>query len=178
MTSQQIFLQECASQVRASREQAEKALQQISDEAFFFASSLQENSIAILVKHLGGNLRSRWTDFLTSDGEKPDRDRDSEFEIAASDTRTSLMKQWDNGFDRMLETLTSLTPDDFEQTVSIRGEAHTVTRAVIRSITHIAYHVGQIVQLARSGSGENWKTLSIARGRSREFNEKMGLRKD
>ena len=123
----------------------------------------------MIVKHVGGNLRSRWTDFLTSDGEKPDRDRDSEF-IAETDTRGSLTEHWETGWKAVLGTLESLTTEDFGRTVKIRGEDYSVVKAVNRSLAHTAYHVGQIAFLAKHFRARDWKTLSVPRGQSGEFN--------
>jgi hypothetical protein len=117
------------------------------------------------VKHIGGNLRSRWTDFLTTDGEKPDRNRDGEFELAAGQTRAHVMAWWHGGWDALFGTLEALTPDDLLKRVTIRGEPHTVLQAINRSLAHAAYHVGQIVFLAKHLRSADWKTLSIPRKR-------------
>lgn len=120
---------------------AERAIEQVTDEEFFATIDDEANSIALIVKHIAGNLRSRWTDFLTSDGEKPDRDRDTEFEIIA-DTRESLMTHWEDGWRILFDSVEPLAPDDFSKTITIRGEAHTIVEAMNRQLTHYAYHVG------------------------------------
>jgi hypothetical protein len=127
------------------------------------------NSIAIIVKHLGGNLRSRYRDFLTSDGEKPDRDRDREFEMSAPVSRDEILQWWDEGWATALAAIELLTAADLEKTVTIRGEAFRVIEALNRSVTHAAYHVGQMVYLARHFAGPSWKSLSIPRGESAKF---------
>jgi len=127
------------------------------------------NSIAIIVKHLGGNLRSRYRDFLTSDGEKPDRDRDREFEMSAPVSRDEILQWWDDGWATALAAIELLTAADLEKTVTIRGEAFRVIEALNRSVTHAAYHVGQMVYLARHFAGPSWKSLSIPRGESAKF---------
>jgi hypothetical protein len=151
---------------------AERAIEQVSDEEFFFLIDAEANSIALIVKHIAGNLRSRWTDFLTTDGEKPDRDRDSEFE-RAGDTRGSLMKFWESSWQVLFDNVEPLSSEDLSRTVSIRGEPHTVIEAINRQLTHYAYHVGQIVFLAKHLRSADWKTLSIPKKRSAEFNKSM-----
>ena len=128
----------------------------------------QSNSIAIIVKHVGGNLRSRYTDFLTTDGEKPDRNRDGEFEITEPLSRVEIMKWWNAGWTTLMAALEALTLDDLDRTVYVRGEAFQVVEALNRSLTHTAYHVGQIVYLARHLAGSNWTSLSIPKGKSAE----------
>ncbi len=156
---------------------AEKALEQVSDEDFFTAIDAESNSIAAIVKHIGGNLRSRWTDFLVADGEKPDRNRDSEF-IADGDTRESLTEFWENGWRALFQTFESLDPADFEKTVRIRGEDYTVIRAINRSLTHTASHIGQITLLAKHFRGADWKTLSIPKNKSAESNGYLSENKE
>ena len=133
----------------------------------------ESNSLAALLLHLGGSLRSRWTDFLATDGEKDDRDRDAEFEPAADATREQLLARWEDGWSRFFATLAGLTVDDLTRTVTIRAEPHTVVQAIDRSLTHAAYHVGQIVFLAKHLSGDAWRTLSVPRGGTRAFNAEM-----
>jgi hypothetical protein len=147
-------------------------VQQISDEALFAALDAQANSIAVIVKHLAGNMRSRWTDFLTSDGEKPNRNRDSEFEVPPR-TRAELLASWESSWTLLFDAITPLAESDLNRTVLIRKEAHSVMQAINRNLTHTAYHVGQIVFLAKHFSGAEWKSLSIARGKSSEFNFKV-----
>ena len=148
---------------------AERAIEQVSDEEFFATIDEEANSIALIVKHIAGNLRSRWTDFLTTDGEKPDRDRDTEFELIG-DTRDSLMRFWEEGWQILFDALEALTPEDFSRTVTIRSEPHSVVEAINRQLTHYAYHVGQIVFLAKHFRSAEWKTLSVPKNRSSEFN--------
>jgi hypothetical protein len=152
---------------------ADKALAQIDDTAFFATLDDQTNSIAIMVKHLAGNMRSRWTDFLTTDGEKPDRDRDREFVLDAGDTRAALMARWQAAWELPFVTLESLHGSDLEAAVHVRGEPLSVTQAIYRQLTHYAYHVGQIVLQARHARGDAWRTLSIARGSSATFNARV-----
>lgn len=169
MLNDELFLKPIRKGFRDQRQLAERALDQIGDEAFFAELGEDGNSPASLVKHLAGNLRSRFTDFLTSDGEKPDRNRDSEFETK-SDNRADLETFWATSWDLLDQSLSDLTTDDLGSTVTIRGEPHTVTAALLRSFGHFAYHVGQIVQLARYRQGADWQTLSIARGASEAHN--------
>ena len=148
---------------------AERAIAQLNDEQFFAALDDEANSVAVIAKHVGGNLRSRWSDFLSADGEKPDRNRDGEF-LADGDTRESITALWQTGFNTLEQTLSSLTPDDLNKQVRIRAEALPVVQAIHRSLAHTAHHIGQIVLLAKHLRGPEWKTLSIARGKSAEFN--------
>jgi Protein of unknown function (DUF1572) len=147
----------------------DRALEQVDDESFFDAPDPEGNSLAIIVKHVGGNLRSRWLDFLTTDGEKPDRDRDGEFELRG-ETRVSLMRAWDRGWSILFDSLNGLSDADLERTIRIRGESHTIILAAERSLAHTAYHVGQITLLARHYAGASWTSLSIPRGGSVAFN--------
>jgi hypothetical protein len=156
---------------------AERAIEQVSADEFFRAIDSEANSIAVIVKHIGGNLRSRWTDFLTTDGEKADRFRDSEF-VAETDTRESLDALWETGWNALFGTLESLTPDDFGKTVKIRGEDFSVVKAMNRALAHTAYHVGQITFLAKHFRASEWKTLSVPRGQSGEFNAYLAENKD
>ena len=160
------FLQDALSQFRKYRALAEAALAQIDDAAFFAPPGPDENSPALVVKHITGNQLSRWTDFLTTDGEKPDRHRDEEFERRPADTREQLMARWDEGWRRLFAALEALAEADLARVVTIRGEPHSVLQAVARQQTHYAYHVGQIVLLARHAAGPRWKSLSIPRGMS------------
>lgn len=154
----------------AIRRKADRALAQVDDAKFFTALDPESNSLAILVKHMAGNLRSRWTDFLTSDGEKPDRARDTEFVAdAANDTRDALDRRWKEGWTALFAALDTLGPDDLGRTVTIRGEPLTVFAAIERQKEHYAYHAGQIVFLAKHLAGPAWKSLSIPRGQSDAF---------
>lgn len=156
---------------------AERAIEQVNADEFFAAIDAEANSIAVIVKHLGGNLRSRWADFLTSDGEKADRFRDSEF-VAENDKRESLDALWETGWNALFGTLESLRVEDFGKTVKIRGEDFSVVKAMNRSLAHTAYHVGQITFLAKHFRASDWKTLSIPRGKSGEFNAFLAENKD
>ena len=164
------YLSDTLIQLGKYREMGEKAMAQISDDDFFVELSNVDNSIAIIVKHMAGNMRSRWRDFLTSDGEKDDRHRDTEFEIYDSDSKESLMQKWKEGWKVCFEAIEPLKPEDLEKTIYIRGEAHTVLEAINRQLTHYAYHVGQIVYLSRHFAGHNWNSLSIPKGESDNFN--------
>jgi hypothetical protein len=150
----------------------ERAMAQVTDEQLFAALDDEMNSIAIIAKHMAGNMRSRWTDFLTTDGEKPDRARDTEF-VAPPTTREALMAMWEAGWAIVFAALEPLTDADSGRTVTIRGEAHSVTQAVNRQIAHYAYHVGQIVFLAKHLQHEKWTSLSVPRNRSAEFNARV-----
>jgi uncharacterized damage-inducible protein DinB len=154
---------------------AERAIEQVSDEEFFATIDEEANSIGVIVKHIAGNLRSRWTDFLTTDGEKPDRNRDTEFELM-EDTRDALMKYWEDGWKTLFDAIEPLTAEDFSRTITIRGEPHTVVEAMNRQLTHYSYHVGQIVLLAKHFRSSEWKTLSVPKNKSAEFNQYLAAR--
>ena len=173
----QNFLDEAIDVFKSYKNLADKAIAQISEEEFFKTIDAEANSIAVIVKHLGGNLRSRWTDFLTTDGEKADRNRDAEF-VAESDTRASILENWENGWRILLGSLESLAPEDLAKIVQIRGEDFTVLKAVTRASTHAAYHIGQIALLAKHFRGENWETLSIPKNKSAQFNEYLAKKED
>lgn len=155
---------------RGYKRLADGSLAQIDDKDFFYIPDPESNSIALIVKHVAGNLRSRWTDFLTTDGEKPDRDRDQEFVLTPADTREDLMRRWEASFETVFASIRSLKPEDVSRTVYIRSEPHTVLQAMLRSVTHIAHHIGQIVFLAKHRRSTDWTTLSIPRGKTAEFN--------
>ena len=157
---------------RSYKKMAERAIEQLSEEEFFAVIDPESNSVALIIKHMAGNLHSRWRDFLTTDGEKPDRNRDTEFELIA-DTRGSLLKFWESGWQTLFGSLEALTADDLTRIVSIRGEPHTVVEAINRQLTHYTYHVGQIVFLAKHLRSTEWKTLSIPRKGSAEFNRAL-----
>jgi hypothetical protein len=154
------------------KEMADKAIGQLSDDDFFRKPAEHVNSVAIIVKHLAGNLKSRFTDFLTSDGEKPDRDRDAEFVIAPDDTRERLLAAWEHGWSALFISLDSLQEGDWPRTITIRGEAHSVMQALHRALAHTAYHVGQIVYVARLLKEKDWTWLTIPPGQSKLFNRK------
>ena len=168
------YLDEARRSFRGNKRLAEGALAQVSDEEFFrVLDDGESNSIAVLVKHIGGNGRSRFTDLLTSDGEKPWRKRDTEFELTPSDTRTSLMELWESGYQTVFDAIGALKPEDLTRTVTIRGEPHSVIQAIHRANAHYAYHIGQIVFLAKHWKGKEWKTLSIPRGMSEQAGKGM-----
>lgn len=150
------------------RDLAERAIAQLADAEFFRTLDNEANSVAIIVKHIGGNLRSRWTDFLTTDGEKPDRNRDGEF-VADAETRASIARLWESGWATLDASLQALDPPDLLASVRIRGQDVTVIQAINRSLAHTAQHVGQIILLAKHLRGAAWKTLSIPRGASAQF---------
>jgi hypothetical protein len=160
------LIRDTATVLRQQKELADRALAQVEDADFFAPLDREANCIAVIVKHLAGNLRSRWTDFLTTDGEKPDRGRDEEFIIGESDTRMALMDSWERGWTACIDAIEALTATDLVREVRIRGQPHTVTLAIQRSLAHTAHHVGQIVMLAKHAAGRRWKTLSIPRGES------------
>lgn len=163
------YLEEARRQFRGHKRLAEGAMTQLRDEDFFVTLDPESNSIAILVKHLAGNMRSRFTDFLTTDGEKPDRFRDREFEITPATTRAEVMKWWEDGWSIVFATVESLKPEDVTRTVTVRGEPHTVMQAINRQVAHYAQHTGQIVFLAKHLRSSEWKTLSVPRGKSEEY---------
>lgn len=167
------YIEEMRRRFRAVKKQADRALEQVDDAAFFRTLDPETNSIAVLVKHMGGNLRSRWTDWFSTDGEKPDRGRDNEFEIGPGDTRESLMESWDAGWGLALDALDGLGAEDLDRTILIRGEPHSVEAALGRQLAHAAGHAGQIVFAAKLALSTSWQTLSIPRGESAAFNAHM-----
>jgi len=166
------YLKDSIEVLRYYKRLAERAMAQVPDEALVVAPDAESNSIAIIVKHLAGNMRSRFTDFLTSDGEKPDRKRDTEFETPPT-TRTALMAMWEAGWQHVFDALTPLNDAQLSQKVFIRSEAHSVTQAINRQLAHYAYHVGQIVYIARHFAAANWTSLTIPRGKSDEFTSRV-----
>jgi hypothetical protein len=169
-----LYLEDVTAQFRKLKELAERALAQVGDRDLAASLDADGNSIAVLMQHLAGNLRSRWTDFLTTDGEKPDRDRDSEFEAGeGAPARAELLARWEDGWSRLFATLSALTAGDLLRTVYVRAEPHTVPQAIHRQLTHAAYHVGQLVLLAKHFAGPAWRSLSVPKGKSREYNARM-----
>lgn len=146
----------------------EKALAQLGDEDMHWKQNDEVNSIAIIIKHLHGNMISRWTDFLTTDGEKPNRKRDNEF-VEKQENKAALMKLWEEGWQALLNAIEPLTPEDMSRTITIRQEPHTVMQALCRQLTHVPYHIGQIVHIAKERKGEAFTSLTIPRGKSEEF---------
>lgn len=169
-------LEDVRREFRGLRALAEKAMAQVDDAGFFHQLDSEANSIAVIVKHVGGNLRSRWRDVLTTDGEKPDRRRDVEFVIEPGDTRAHLLESWRQGWEVLEGSLALLTEADLLTSVPIRGEPHTIVKAINRALGHAAEHVGQIVLLAKHVRGTEWRTLSVPRGQSEEFNAQMRSR--
>lgn len=170
MSTSAEFLAAMINAFEANKRLADRAVEQLSDDKLHVALDEHKNSIAVIMKHVAGNLASRWTDFLTTDGEKPWRNRDDEF-VDSFRSRAELLEYWERGWTVLFAALQSLTPEDIAQTVMIRGEPHSVPLALARSLGHTCYHIGQIVQLARHHAGANWTTLTIPRGGSEEFNK-------
>ena len=150
---------------------AELAVAQLDNEQYIATLGPEDNSIAVMVKHMAGNMLSRWRDFLSSDGEKPDRNRDGEFEIGEQNSRDQLNEMWERGWDCLFEAIAPLEKSDLDRTITIRGESHTVLQATSRQLTHYAYHVGQVVFVAKHLAGDRWKTLSVPKGESETFNQ-------
>jgi len=168
----EIYLRDAVERFRQTKRLADGAAAQVSDEQFFRALDPESNSIALVMKHMAGNMRSRWTDFLTSDGEKPDRRRDSEFEREGED-RAAILEAWEAGWRLVFDAVGSLAPSDLTRSVTIRGEPYTVVAAINRQLEHYGYHAGQIVFLAKHFKSAGWRSLSIPRGRSETFNADM-----
>lgn len=169
-------LSEILSCFRKLKSQADRALAQVRGDELFLQLDEESNSLAVIMKHIAGNMRSRWTDFLTSDGEKPDRHRDVEFEILENEGRDEIFRQWERGWHSLFGALEPLSAEDLEKTVTIRAEPHTVPQAIFRQLAHYAEHVGQIVFLAKHLRSREWQTLSIPRGKSGEILAKMKRR--
>ena len=166
------YLEDSLTLFRYYKKLAERAMEQVTDEQLLQVLDSEANSIAVIVKHMAGNMRSRWVDFLTSDGEKPDRNRETEFEDPPS-TRDALMKLWEQGWNYLFTALEPLSEPDAHRTVTIRGEPHSVMQAVNRQMGHYSYHCGQIVLLAKHLQYDHWKSLTIPRGKSAEFNQRV-----
>jgi hypothetical protein len=171
----ELYRNDALDSFRNYKKLADRAIGQVSDEEFFAVIDPESNSIAVIVKHIAGNLHSRWRDFLTTDGEKPDRTRDTEFEMVG-DTRDSLINFWESGWQTLFDAIGPLTGEDFSKTITIRGEPHSVVEAINRQLTHYSYHIGQIVFLAKHLKSSDWKTLSVPRNRSAEFNQHLADR--
>ncbi len=163
------YLIEAHRQMRGHKRLAEGAMAQLKDNELFLALDPESNSIAVIVKHMAGNMHSRFTDFLTTDGEKPDRFRDQEFELGSATTRADLSQWWDDGWERVFAAIDALKPEDVMRPITIRGEPHTALQAINRQIAHYAYHTGQIVFMAKHIRSGKWKNLSIPRGKSEDF---------
>lgn len=165
------YLEDALRTFRDYKKLAERAFEQVDDEHFFRTIDDESNSIAVNMKHMAGNMLSRWTDFLTSDGEKPNRDRDMEFVMLPRTTKAEMIAYWDKGWQSVFDAVEPLTPDDLLRTVTIRGQDHTVVQAINRQLSHYAYHVGQIVYLAKHFRASDWQTLSVPKNKSAEFNK-------
>ena len=166
------YIEDSIAVFRYYKRLAERAMEQVTDEQLFETLDDEANSIAIIVKHMAGNMRSRWSDFLTTDGEKPNRNRDGEF-VDPPTTRAALLAEWESGWDCLFRALAPLTDADLGRRVTIRGEAHSVMQAVNRQLAHYPHHVGQIVLLAKHFACDRWQSLSVPRNRSAEFNQKV-----
>ena len=167
----QHYLDDTLASFRAYKKLTDKALAQLKDEEYFITLDEEANSVGVIIKHMAGNMLSRWTDFLTTDGEKPDRNRDMEFVIGPHTSKDELLAFWERGWNCLYEALAELQPADFDKQVMIRGEAHTIVQAINRQMTHYAYHIGQLVFLAKHFRSSAWQSLSIPRNRSAGFNE-------
>jgi hypothetical protein len=174
--SDDLYLDEAFRSLRGYKRLADAAIAQLNKEQFFATPDAESTSIAVIVKHIAGNMRSRFTDFLTTDGEKPARNRDSEFVMAADAKRAEVLAAWEQNWQLVLHAVSSLHSGDLGRTITIRGEPHSVLQAINRQVTHYAYHVGQIVYLAKHWKGAEWKSLSAPKGQSEQFNAEM-LRK-
>lgn len=170
------YLKAIAARFQQYRGMVEKAVAQLSDEQLHWRPDPESNSVAVLLRHLSGNLNSRWRDFLASDGEKPDRNRDAEFEVGPDVSRDELMRGWDDAWALQRRELEKVTADDLLKTTYTRSQPELALDAILRQIAHLALHAGQIVYIAKHVQGPAWRTLSIERGKSREFNEKLGHR--
>lgn len=159
------------SSLRAYKKLADKAIAQIKDEEFFVTLDDESNSIAVVMKHMAGNMISRWTDFLSSDGEKPDRNRDLEFVIESTTSKDDVIAYWERGWQCVFDAIEPLSTDDFQRRVMIRGQEHTIVQAINRQLMHYSYHIGQIVFIAKHFRAQDWQSLSIPRNRSTEFNQ-------
>jgi hypothetical protein len=175
-TLAQHFLDDAIASFRAYKKLAEKALAQLKDEDYFVTLDAESNSVAVIMKHIAGNMFSRWTDFLTTDGEKPNRQRDMEFVIEPATTKDDVRAYWEKGWQCLFNAIEPLQPADFEKTVMIRGEEHTVLQAINRQLMHYAQHIGQIVFLAKHLRSADWQSLSIPRNRSAEFNSSLAAK--
>jgi Protein of unknown function (DUF1572) len=166
----QHYLADAIGTFRDYKQLAERAFAQVGDEDFFKTLDEESNSIAVNIKHMAGNMLSRWTDFLTTDGEKPERDRDLEFEMLPGTTKADMLAYWEQGWKCLFDAVEPLQPEDLMRTVRIRGQDHTVIQAINRQLAHYAYHVGQIVFLAKHFKSSEWQSLSVPRNKSAEFN--------
>ena len=171
MSELENFIDLSIREFRRLKKLSDDAVKQISEDQFFQTLGEGDNSAALIYKHMAGNMLSRWKDFLTTDGEKEWRNRDSEFEIVDTDRYEDLIGRWEESWAVLFSELAALKPEDLSRTVTIRGEGLTVLQAISRQLTHYAYHVGQVVYVSKHFAGSNWKSLSIPLGRSKAFNE-------
>ena len=167
------YVEEVFRGLRGHKRLADGAMAQLSDEQFFALPDPESNSVAVIAKHMTGNMRSRFSDFLTSDGEKPDRNRDQEFVMPNDASREEILRAWEQQWQLAFDTIHALQPEDLERTVTIRGQPHSVLQAVNRAAGHMAYHTGQIVFLAKHWRGTEWQSLSVPKGQSDSFNAEM-----
>ena len=170
---EQHYLEDSIASFRGYKKLADKAIEQVKDEEFFITLDSEANSVAVLMKHIAGNMFSRWTDFLTTDGEKPNRNRDMEFVIDQKMSKDDVLAYWEAGWKCLFDALEPLQAEDFDRTVTIRGQAHTIVQAINRQLTHYAYHIGQIVLLAKHFRSGEWKSLSIPKNKSAQFNAQL-----
>ena len=168
------YLDDALKSFRDYKKLVDKALAQVSDEEFFYTLDPETNSLAVIVKHLAGNMISRWTDFLTTDGEKISRNRDGEFIIQPDSDRAALTEHWEAGWQCLFTAIEPLQSEDLARTITIRGQVHTVLEAINRQLTHYPSHIGQIILLAKHYRSSEWQTLSVPRNRSAEFNNYLG----
>ncbi|OYD06770.1 DUF1572 family protein [Paludifilum halophilum] len=168
MDLESLYLKNVQKEFSALKQKGEKTIGRLNEEELYWRPTQSSNSVAILIQHLSGNMQSRWTDFLTTDGEKPNRHRDAEFEESGS-SRADLLRIWESGWKIFLDTLDRLEETDLQRTVYIRGEAHTVMEAIHRQLSHYAYHIGQIVYIGKQLKGEEWNSLSIPKGESETY---------
>ena len=171
-----MYIDDVFRSLRGHKRLADDAIAQLNDEQFFALPDAESNSVAIVVKHMAGNMRSRFTDFLTTDGEKPDRNRDQEFIIASDAKRAEILAAWEKYSQLVFDTLNGLSAGDLERMVTIRGEPHSVLQAINRQVAHYSYHIGQIVLLAKHWKGAEWKTLSVPKGKSAEVTAKTAAK--
>src|SRR5687767_921188 len=169
----QNYFEDAIASFKSYKKLADKAIAQLKDEEFFVSLDEEANSVAVIMKHMAGNMFSRWTDFLTTDGEKPNRNRDMEFVIEANTTKDDVFNYWERGWACVFAAIEPLKLEDFEKTVMIRSEPHTIVQAINRQMTHYAYHIGQIVFLAKHFRSAEWNSLSIPRNKSADFNATM-----
>ncbi len=172
MNTATLYLQSVIKRFAGYKELAEKTFIQLEDKDLHYKPNEESNSIAVIIQHMSGNMLSRWTGFLSGDGEKEERDRDAEFTVR-SHSRRELLELWEKGWNCMMETLSSLQEDDLTRIIRIRNEPHSVIDAINRQLSHYPYHVGQIVYIGKMILNDHWKSLSIPRGQSEEFNRRM-----